>query len=162
MVFYEKYGFQIKLLEREHGTEIFRLLSSTFLDKSRNTEMYSKDRRVLKKQIIFALNEDYYNSVGIFKNDELVGISFNSFVEPEMVPWLGYFYIKKSNRKRMASAVLMNYLMNHLYKGYRIQIGSGDMSDYKNRVTQLETLIGHSVINDSLGPRLAKICGEEQ
>ena len=161
MLLYEKFGFQIKFLTKEYGAEIFRLLADSKLSKDREPEMYAKDRRILKNEIRFALTEKNYNPIGLFKNNILIGISFSSIVKDENIPWLGYFFIHKNYRKGKAFIVLANYIINHLYKGLRVQLGPTDMSLYKKVVKRLPKILEFSVFQDDLGPRLKRICKEE-
>jgi len=161
MILYEKFGFQLRLLNKDDGIDIFRLLSTVKLSRQRGIEMNSKDRRVLKKEIMFALTKPNYNPIGLFKNDKLIGISFSSVTEEEKTPWLGYFYIHKDNRKGKGSIVLINYLINHLYKGAIIQMGATDLSLYGKLVKPLPALLEFSIFNSDVGPRLKRICGED-
>ncbi len=162
MILYEKFGFKLKLLQKENGKDIFKLLSPGKLDRSRGIEMYSKDRRVLKKEIMFALTKINYNPIGIFKNDILIGISFSSITEEEKTPWLGWFLIDPNFRKTKASIVLLNYIINHLYKGTIIQMGPTDMSDYGKIVRPLPKLLEFSIFNDDVSDRLLKMCKEDK
>ena len=158
---YTKFGYEIVLLERKHGTEIFELLQETRIPRrGRTASQYANDRNVLKGEIKFALMEPRYNSVGIFKDEKLVGISFNSITEDDHAPWLGYFFIEAGSRKTKASIVLINYITNHLYKGVRVQIGNTNTFEYRKLVRELPAPINFSVFNNGVVERFAKLCGE--
>ena len=165
-ILYSRFGFDIKLLDMSDGTNIFKLLAKAKLDRTdRNPEMYSHDRRILKEEIRFSLEKDNYNSVGIFNCDKLIGISFSSFIYEENEPWLGYFYIEPEYRKTKASVVLINYLVNHLYKGYRMQMGDTDITHY-GKLIQHIPVVEYSVFKKGVAERFARICdsgsGEEK
>jgi hypothetical protein len=157
-ILYSRFGFDIALVDEKHGPDIFRMLSPTRLSrKDRTPEKYAEDRRGLKSDINFALTEYNYNSIGIFKDDKLLGISFSSITD-ENSPWLGYFYIEPEVRKTKAMIVLLNYLMNHLYKGFMIEIGATNTEDYKKMIRQLPIVVGYSVFKEGVAERLSAIC----
>ena len=157
-ILYDRFGYTVKLLTVKNGSDIFRLLSKAKLSRDgRNPEMYSHDRRILKGEIMFSLTEDNYNSVGLFNEDELIGISFSSVIEEENQPWLGYFYIKDTYRNSKASVVLINYLINHLYKGFIIQMGDTDTQRYGKLISHVP-IMEYSVFNNGVAERFAKVC----
>jgi hypothetical protein len=160
-IFYSRFGYYIKVLEKCDGADIFKLMKPAKLDrKDREPEMYSHDRRVLKGEINFALEKDNYNAIGLYKDEKLIGISFSSFDKEEQQPWLGYFYIEKKYRDGKASVVFINYLVNHLYKGYRIQMAESDVSKYGKLIKNVP-LMGYSIFTNEAIARFAKICDPE-
>jgi len=162
-VLYSKFGYDVMLLERRHGIEIFRLLEPARMNRSKRTVYeYSKDRRELKGEIRFALHEPRYNSVGIFKDDVLVGISFSNINEDDKSPWLGYFYIAPGSRNSKASVVLINYIVNHLYKGVIVQIGNTNDFEYKKLIRSFPGPLDFAVFKKGVAERFAKICGESE
>ena len=161
MELYSKFGFDVRLLEKKDNVEMFKLLEPVKLDRARVPEMYAMDRRVLKGEIVFALTEYNYNSVGLFKDDELIGISFSSIIKEEQQPWLGYFYVKPEYRKTKAPVMFINYIINHLYKGFIIQLGSTNTSLYGKLVRALPGLVGYSVFKKGVAERLSKICDRD-
>jgi len=157
-ILYEKFGYEIKLLEKKDGIDIFRLLSPVKLDrKDRIPEMHSHDRKILKDEIVFALEDYNYNSVGLYRNGELIGISFSNMIDDEDQPWLGYFYIQKEHRKGKGSVVLLNYIINHLYKEYTIQIGATDMKLY-GKVIRYVPILEYYIFKKGVAERLSRIC----
>ncbi len=161
MVLYNKFGFELKILEKKDGRDIFRLLSKAKLGE-RTGMMRTKDRDVLKGEIRFALTKENYNPIGVFKDNKLIGVSFSSMVEGENVPWLGYMFIHKDHRNGKAIIVIMNYLINHLYDGMKIQIGPGDKSLYQKVVKPISKVFHFELFKDDFGPRLKKICKEDK
>lgn len=157
---YSNFGYEVHLLCKSHLEEIYSLLSSHLLDRNRRSpEMYAKDKRVLVGNINFALGQFRYNSVGLFKNGTLVGISFSS-VSDRNTPWLGWFYIDKAKQKSKASVVLINYVVNHLYKDFTIEIGYTDTTQYKNQIKVLPAPIPFGIFKEDFPKRLLRICKE--
>ncbi len=159
-ILYEKFGYEIKLLERKHGTEMFEMLSSIRLPKriGKSADQYASLRRALKNEIRFAIEEKNYNSVGIFENDRLIGISFNSVNTKINQPWLGYFYIEPGKRNGKAGVVLMNYLLNHLYDGYIMRMKTSLDEPYSKHIRMLPDLIGYAVFKEGFKEKLSRIC----
>ena len=154
-------GFEVRLLEKQHGIAIFKLLEPDALDRQAVTpEMYYQDRLTLKEEINFALYRKNYNSVGLFKNNVLIGICFSSITDDDQKqPWLGYFYVENSYRKTRASSMLMNYILNILYKGYTVQVGpSGSSKSMYDKLIEFKALEGgYYAFKDEVSKRLAKI-----
>ena len=161
MLLYNKFGFELRILQLDDGKDCFNLLSSSRLDRHREPEMYAKDRRVLKGEILKALTDKYYNPIGLFKHDNLIGLSFSSVSKDDGAPWLGYFYINKKYRNGKGFIVLINYLINHLYKGAIIQMGPSNDSLYKKLIRPLPKILEFSVFKPEVSDRLKKICRED-
>jgi hypothetical protein len=158
---YSKFGFDVRLLTKDSKGKAFKILAPNMLSKKgRHPSLYAKDRRVLKNEILFALTKDNYNPIGLYKQDKLIGISFSSVQEDDGNPWLGYFFIDTKYKKTKAMIVLLNYLINHLYKGFRIRIGHTDTSEYGKLIKKIPIPLGTSVFADSVAERVSKVCGE--
>ena len=160
-ILYTKFNFTIRLLTKDNGTEVFKLMSKYMLPKKgRNPSLYAKDRRVLKGEILFALTKHNYNPIGLYKNNKLIGISFSS-VSDDGNPWLGYFFINPEFKKTKGAPVLLNYLINHLYKGFKIRIGHTDTTEYKKLIKVLPLPLNIAVFKDDIYRRVAKVCKED-
>lgn len=156
---YKKFNIELKILEKENGSDIFRLLSPVKLErKDREPEGYANDRQRLKNEIVMFLEKPEFNPIGVYYNNELIGASFSSYIEEEGAPWLGYFYIKPEYRKGKAPVVLIHYLINHLYKGKVIQMRPSNTGEYSKLIRTLPKMLGFSVFKDGIAERLQRIC----
>ena len=159
IVLYECFGYTVKLLEKHHGTEIFKLLKEVRLNRNTATpEMFRNDRARLKGEIRTVLSEKRYNPIGLYDKNKLIGISFSSVLDDEKEPWLGWFYINPDYRNTKASVVLINYLINILYYGFTIQIGATGNIEYEKLITTPKNHNGYYVFKNNVGDRLKRIC----
>ncbi|MCK5848969.1 MAG: hypothetical protein KAH01_07235 [Caldisericia bacterium] len=166
IILYECFDFTVKLLERKDRVEVFKLLKPIRLNKEGiSTSIQSMDRAKLKSTVMSVLTEDRYNAVGLYNDqNELIGISFSSILDEddENDPWLGWFYIKDKYRNTKASVVFINYIINILYDGFTIQIGSAGVLDYEKLIESEDINDGYEIFKKDVGPRLKKICNKSK
>jgi len=160
---YDKFGFNVRLLERQHAKDVFVMLNNSKDKTYKEIDAYTRkeDRERLKSEIRRALDSFEFNSVGIFKDDELIGISFNSFDYEIRQPWFGQMYVKDEYRKTKAPLVLMNYILNHLYNGYTMRLRTSGSHAYNKHIRTLPIQLGYSIFNKDLNDRLKRACREE-
>ncbi len=160
---YEKFGYYIKLLDDRDAIAMFVLLSGSRLHReSATAEQYSEDRKQLKEEIKFTLHNERYNSIGIYTDEGvLIGVSLSSISEEESLPWMGYFAVDKKYRTSRVSAILLNYVANHLYGDFNIQIGMDKNRMFGKLVRLLPIVLGYAVLLPETKKRIAKICNED-
>jgi len=160
-ILYDKFGYTIQLLERKHGVEIYNMMIDKRVDRIEYSTIENDTRiSVLKAEIRQAVDSSNYNSVGVFKDDVLIGISFNNIIDLENQPWLGNFMVKKGFYHTRAPLVLMNYILNHLYDDYVVQLASSLGNVWDKEIRQLPIEVGYSVFKDGVKERIKKLCGE--
>jgi len=165
ILLYECCGYTVRMLEKQHGIDTFALLGDILLPdrKSVGPEKYHSERYKLKNEILFAMTEPNYNAVGLFKKDELVGISFSSILEQENEIWLGYFYIHPDYRRTRCPTILIHYIANILYPGRTIQAGiTGSDSAWLQYFKDPKEGGAYYILNDTTKQRSKRVCEKRE
>jgi len=162
-ILYEKFGYTVQLLERKHGVDIYNMMIDSRINRTVLTCLQNETKiRKLKNEIRHAVDSAHFNSVGLFDDDELIGISFNSINPKINQPWWGLFMVKKHKTRTRAPLVLANYVLNHLYgaEGYIMRLSTDSGFIYDKEIRNLPLVIGYSVFKDGFKERIKKMCGE--
>ena len=162
-ILYEKFGYTVQLLERKHGVDIYNMMVNSRVDRNNKSCLENETIiRKLKSEIRHAVDGEHFNSVGLFKDDKLLGISFNSIDENTNQPWWGYFMFLEDKTRTRAPLVLANYVLNHLYgaEGYVMGLETESGFIYEKEIRRLPLIVGYSVFKDGFKERIKKMCGE--
>jgi len=157
---YTKFNYSVQLLDFEESrSEVYTLLSSIELNKNkhRSFSLQNKDIRVLKQEIEFGFKTKYHTPLGLFKNKQLIGVCFTSLTDLG-IPWLGYFRVIPELEKTKASIVFLNYIINHLYKDMKVQLGVRSTKKLHKRIRSYPAPLSFSVLKSDTINKLKYIC----
>ena len=161
---YSKFGYEVKLLESDNDAiNVFELLKEPRLIDRRKVmaEVYAEDRFILRQEILHSLRDNNFNSVGLFKDDKLIGISFNNVDTQTKYVSFGYMYIIPKLMATKAQLVLVNYIINHLYRNFTVQIDNRFNLMYHKLLYTFPKEIEFSILTKECVDRLAFLCDEE-
>ncbi len=149
MIVYDKFGYQIKRFGKEDRIELFKYFTDYRLGNKKESSNYSMQRASLKMEVNEAINAKNHNPLGIYKNDELIGVCLSSISNKiPIVPKLNYINIKKEYMDGPAQYILFNFLINIMYEGESIKIKNGQLKKF-GTITRRIPELGFSIFNNT-------------
>ncbi len=157
MIVYNRYEYEIRTFERDDRIELFEYFLKNRVQNKEDSSRYSMKRQSLKMEVKEAINANNHTPIGIYKNNELIGVCL-TFVNKKMpqMPELKYMHIKKEYIDSMATYMVFNFIINILYKDESIKIRNGRLKEFGSITRELPKVVGFSIFNNTFINNLNK------
>lgn len=163
MIVYEKYGYGLKLLEKEDAKEIFQYLSKYKIKNNiEDPEERFEKRDALKRQIIEALDGNIHVPVGIYYDFKLIGVCFSQLREENnRVAKITYIKIDEEHHKTKAPLVLLYFLISEIYLEERIIFSNNMLNNFDVDVRKYPKILNISTLSDEFIEKIISEFEEE-
>ena len=157
MTIYNKSGYELKVLEKINGKEVFQFLSNYKIHKQMDIEERSQKRDGLKKQIVTEIDNNGHTPIGIYSGSKLIGICFTELkIDSPGVAKISYIKIDDDHIKTIGPHVLFNFLINILYKDIKIIFSYNIMDKFGNIEHKHPKILQVSTFRKDFSERLEK------